>query len=91
MTINSLLEELARSTVKQQVLQGVQLVMLFYTSAFSRAIHDIQPGEEVTISYTGLLATRPERRELLLRVTLHSVDLICFAGAATPGDVYGLH
>ena len=38
---------------------------------YCRAVRSIEPGEEVTISYTDLKTTRPERRAFLLQLYYH--------------------
>lgn len=56
-----------------------------------RAVRAILPGEEVTISYTDLKATRPERRAFLLRHYHFDVDAGTAAAAAAeqqPADVH---
>ncbi len=54
-----------------------------------RAVRAIPPGEEVTISYTDLKATRPERRAFLLRHYHFDVDAGTAAAAEQqPADVH---
>lgn len=45
-----------------------------------RAVRPIEPGEEVTISYTDLKTTRPERRAFLLQHYHFDIDAEATAG-----------
>ena len=47
-----------------------------------RAVRPIEPGEEVTISYTDLKTTRPERRAFLLQHYHFDIDADAAAGGA---------
>jgi hypothetical protein len=45
-----------------------------------RAVRPIEPGEEVTITYTDLKTTRPERRAFLLQHYHFDIDAEAAAG-----------